>query len=155
MMENPRSDISLGAACSIIGVTLLMQTYTESASAFLLPGDISPYFTPKVFLFAWIAVSLGILVKGVIGLRTASHPPVTRNWIAIVGCFAAAIIATALMKSLGFLMVAPLAVSVSVWLLGYRNHVLNLVVSVGVPIGLYLMLVQLAGLPLPRAFWQG
>lgn len=154
-MENPRSDISLGAVCGIIGIVLLMQSYTESASAFLLPGDISPYFTPKVFLFGWIAVSLGILVKGVIALRSASHEPVARNWIAIVGCFAVALIATALMKSLGFLVVAPVAMFVSVWLLGYRNHVLNLAVSLGVPIGLYLMLVQLAGLPLPRAFWQG
>jgi hypothetical protein len=154
-MENPRSDISLGAVCGIIGVALLMQSYTESASAFLLPGDISPYFTPKVFLFAWIAVSLGILVKGVMGLASTSHEPVSRNWIAIVGCFAVALIATALMKSLGFLVVAPVAMFVSVWLLGYRNHVLNLAVSLGVPIGLYLMLVQLAGLPLPRAFWQG
>lgn len=154
-MDNPRNDIVLGAVTGITGLALLVPAYQEGARAFLLPGDISPFFTPKLFLFCWIAVSIGIFAKGIVGVRTTASAPPQRNWTAILGCFVVALVATALMKPLGFLAVGPVAVFISVWLLGYRNHVLNLVVSLGVSIGLYLMLVQLAGLPLPRAFWQG
>ena len=59
------------------------------------------------------------------------------------------------MTRLGFLAVAPLAVFISVRLLGYRHHMLNVAVSLGVSVVLYVMLVRLAGLPLPRLFWQG
>lgn len=154
-MDNPRSDIALGAVSGIIGLALLVPAYREGANVFLLPGDISPFFTPKVFLFCWIAVSAGILAKGVLGLRRGTAEPETRNWMAILGCVAVALIATGLMQRLGFLVVGPVAVFASVWLLGYRNHLLNVAVSLGVSVGLYLMLVPLAGLPLPRAFWQG
>lgn len=154
-MENPRSDIALGAASGLIGLALLVPAYQEGAKVFLLPGDISPYFTPKLFLFCWIALSFGLLVKGVLALRGGTSAAPSRNWFAILGCFAVALIATGLMKPLGFLVVSPPAVFVSVLMLGYRNHLLNGVVSLAVSVGLYLMLVQIAGLPLPRAFWQG
>lgn len=154
-MDNPRSDIALGAASGIIGLALLVPAYQEGARVFLLPGDISPYLVPKFFLFAWVALSVGILAKGLLGLRAGSPGAAQRNWLAIVGCVGVALIATGLMKPLGFLVVGPPAVFVSVLLLGYRNHGLNIAVSLAVSLGLYLMLVQLAGLPLPRAFWQG
>lgn len=154
-MDNPRSDIALGAVSGIIGLALLVPTYSEGARVFLLPGDISPFFTPKLFLFAWVALSAAILVKGVIGLRHWTGDAVARNWGAIFGTFAVALVATGLMKPLGYLVVAPSAVFVSIWLLHYRNHLINLVVSVVVSALLYLMLAHLAGLTLPRAFWQG
>jgi len=49
--------------------------------------------------------------------------------------------------------VAPVAVFLTVMVLGYRNTVLNLLVSVAVSVSLYLLLVRVAGLSLPGAFW--
>ena len=153
-MDNPRTDITLGAVSGIIGVALLVPTYQEGARVFLLPGDISPYFTPKLFVFAWIALSLAILIKGAVGMRRWSGTAAEHRWFAILGTFATTLAATALMTPVGFLIVAPVAVFVSVLLLGYRNHLLNVAVAVIVSVSLYLMLGQLAGLTLPRAFWQ-
>ena len=153
-MDNPKTDIALGAVSGIIGLALLVPTYREGASVFLLPGDISPYFAPKIFVFAWIALSLAILIKGFFGLRQWSGTAGQRHWFPILGTFAVALAAAALMKPVGYLIVAPVAVFVSVWLLGYRNHLLNAAVAVIVSVGLYLMLGELAGLTLPPAFWQ-
>lgn len=154
-MDNPRSDIALGVVSGMIALALLVPSFREGAQVFLLPGDISPYFTPKLFIFCWIALSLAIFLKGVIGLRNWPGDGPRRNWAAVLGAFAVALGATALMKPLGYLVVAPVAVFISIWLLGYRNHVVNAVVSLAVSIGLYLVLAQLAGLTLPRAVWQG
>ena len=154
-MDNPRTDIAFGAVSGIIGLALLVPSYREGARVFLLPGDISPYFTPKLFVFAWIALSLAILIKGLIGLPRWSGTATQRRWFAILGTFATALAATALMKPVGYLIVAPVAVFVTVLFLGYRNHLMNAAVAILVSVGLYLMLGQLAGLTLPRAFWQG
>ncbi|MEM9476958.1 MAG: tripartite tricarboxylate transporter TctB family protein [Pseudomonadota bacterium] len=154
-MENPRSDIALGAVSGVIGLALLLPTYRESENVFLLPGDISPFFAPKIFVFAWIGLSLAIMLKGLVTLRKWSGEMEHRNWGAIIGTFVVALLATGLMKPLGYLVVAPVAVFVSVWLIGYRNNLVNLVVAVTVSALLYLMLSQIAGLTLPRAFWQG
>lgn len=154
-MENPRSDIALGAVSGLIGLALLVPTYSEGARVFLLPGDISPFFTPKLFLFCWIALSAAILVKGVMAFRRGTGEVEPRNWIGILGTVAVIFMATALMKPLGYLMVAPTAVFASVRLLGYRNYFVTAIVSVALSLGLYLMLAHLAGLSLPRAFWQG
>ena len=153
-MDNPRYDIVLGAVSGLIGVGLLWPTYDEGARVFLLPGDISPYFAPKVFLFCWIALSAAILVKGVVALPNWSRKSYPPKWGAVFAAFAVAIAATGLMPPLGYLVVAPVGVFATVWLLGYSNHVVNAVVSVAVSVGLYLMLSRLAGLSLPGAFWQ-
>lgn len=153
-MDHPRFDIGLGAVSAAVGLGLLVPSYREGARVFLLPGDISPYFVPKVFLFCWIALSLVLLVKGVLGLRHVSDAPPTRKWLMIFATFVVCVCATALMKPLGYLVVAPVAVFLSVLMLGYRNYLLNAVVSVAVAGGLYLLLVQVAGLSLPHPFWR-
>jgi hypothetical protein len=152
-MDNPRYDIALGAVFALIGIGLLVPSYQEGARVFLLPGDISPYFVPKVFLYSWIAVSLAILVKGIRDLPGNTHAPAAHRWGKIIAVFVACVCATALMKPLGYMVVAPVAVYLSVWMLGYRNHLLNVIVSLVVSLSLYLLLVQLAGLSLPQPFW--
>jgi hypothetical protein len=73
----------------------------------------------------------------------------------IISTFVICVFATALLKPLGYLVVAPVAVFLSVWMLGYRNYLLNGVVSLGVSVGLYLLLVRVAGLSLPASPWLG
>lgn len=154
-MANARSDVALGAVSATIAAVLLVASYQEGAKVFLIPGDISPYFVPKAFLFSWIALSLAILAKGVASLAQEGQEPLVQNWRAIGGTFAVCVVATALMPILGYLLVAPVAVVISVWFMGYRNHVLNVVIALVVSVGLYLLLSQVAGLILPKAPWQG
>jgi hypothetical protein len=132
---------------------LLGPSYQEGARVFLLPGDISPYFVPKVFLFCWIALSLCILAQGLFRLRSNNHSLPQYRWRVVFTTVLVCVCATALMKPLGYVLIAPPAVFLSVWLLGYRNHPVNGVVSLVVSLSLYLLLVQVAGLSLPRAFW--
>jgi len=154
-VDHPRFDIALGAVCALLGISLLVPSYQEGARVFLIPGDISPYFVPKVFLYSWIALSIGILVKGLVNLRRHTESTPQHKWIMIISTFVICVCATALLKPLGYLVVAPVAVFLSVWMLGYRNYLLNGLVSLGVSIGLYLLLVRVAGLSLPASPWLG
>lgn len=149
-MSTAKSDIALGAISGVIGAVLLVPSYQEAAQVFLLPGDISPYLVPKVFLFAWIAISLGIFLKGLLSLKSDQTQTIKRNWFGIILVFVVVCLATFFMKTLGYLVVAPVAMVASVYLMGYRNISLNILVALVVSIGLYLMLVNLAGLSLPR-----
>lgn len=152
-MDHPRLDIWLGAVSMLVGIALLVPSYQEGARVFLLPGDISPYFVPKVLLYCWIILSLVIFVRGITSLRHTGDRPPQQKWGLIQATFAVAIGATALMKPLGYLVVAPVAVFLCVYMLGYRNHLLNAAVSVTVSISLYLLLVRVAGLSLPGTIW--
>jgi drug/metabolite transporter (DMT)-like permease len=154
-VDHPRFDIALGAVCALLGISLLVPSYQEGARVFLIPGDISPYFVPKVFLYCWIVLSLGILAKGLVNLRRHTESPPQHKWMMIISTFVICVFATALLKPLGYLVVAPVAVFLSVWMLGYRNYLLNGVVSLGVSVGLYLLLVRVAGLSLPASPWLG
>jgi len=153
-VDNPRFDISLGAVAATIGLGLLLPSYREEARVFMLPGDISPYLVPKVFLYCWIVLSLGILIRGTLNLRTLGADRSTYRWWMIAATFLVCVCATALMKPLGYLVVAPVAVFLSVRMLGYRNYWLNGICSLVVSVSLYILLVQVAGLSLPEAFWQ-
>jgi hypothetical protein len=152
-LDHPRFDIWLGAVSALIGIALLVPSYQEGARVFLLPGDISPYFVPKVFLYCWIALSLSVLLKGLVSLRSNHNATPQHQWKMVLAAFIVCVCATALMHRLGYLVVAPVAVFLTVMVLGYRNTVLNLLVSVAVSVSLYLLLVRVAGLSLPGAFW--
>jgi len=153
-VDNPRFDISLGAVSACVGFGLLIPSYREEARVFMLPGDISPYLVPKVFLYCWIVLSLGILIKGVIKLRADNVDRSRYRWSKIAFTFAICLCATALMKPLGYVVVAPVAVFLSIQMMGYGNHWLNGIVSLVTSVSLYILLVQVASLSLPEAFWH-
>ena len=152
-MADAKSDVALGAISVLVGGALLVPTLQEASQVFMLPGDISPYLVPKAFLFMWVGLSAAILVKGLFALKQSGAISESRNWVAILGILVVISTATFLMSSLGYLTVAPVAVFICIILLGYRKHLINLVISVAVTFGLYFTLVQLAGLSLPRIPW--
>ena len=152
-MADARTDVALGAISVLAGGAMLLPTFKEASQVFMLPGDISPYLVPKAFLFIWVGLSAIILLKGLLALKQSGASTEGKNWIAILGILAVVSAATYLMSSLGYLTVAPVAVFICILLLGYRKHLINLIVSVTVTFGLYFTLVQLAGLSLPRIPW--
>lgn len=140
-------DILLGSICLLIGVVLLVSTRWQSAAVFVLPGDAPPFLVPQIILVLWIALSLGIIVSG---LTRASQGELDNpHWGSIFAAAAVIIAAIALLKSLGFLIVAPVAVVLITRILGMRTWWLNILVAlVGVG-ALYLLLDKAARLPLP------
>lgn len=140
------TDTLLGAVGLTASVVFLITSYRLSESVFLLPGDAPPFLVPQLFLYILLVISTAILIGGV--LRGGVQVDL-QNWMAIFGCIVIIMLATALMRPLGFLVVTPLAVWLSVFMLGYRSHLLNLSVSVGVVSALYLLLARFAQMPLP------
>lgn len=146
MMRLLNIDTILGAVLLVIGSVLLVSSYQQNAAVFVLPGDAPPFLVPQLFLYFWMGLSLVMCAGGIARGGTAFEP---QNWPAIVAAAAVIILATALMRPLGYLAVAPIAVFVVCLLLGYRRHLVSALVSIGVVGVLYGLLVGLARLPLP------
>lgn len=140
------TDTLLGAAGLAASVFFLITSYRQGASVFLLPGDAPPFLVPQLFLYICSVISTVILIGGVLRGGMQVDP---QSWIAIAVCIVVIVSATALMRPLGYLVVAPVAVWLTVFMLGYRRHLINLAVSVGGVGLLYLLLARFAQMPLP------
>lgn len=141
------SDTLLGAALVLIGVGLLWSSYQQNAVAFVFPGDAPPFLVPQLFLYLWIGVSLLVFMSG---LRRGGLAVPRQRWGAIALSFVVVVAAAALMRPVGYLVVAPVAVFATILCLGYRRHWINATVAVGVSGTLYILLTYVAGLPLPK-----
>lgn len=140
------TDTLLGGAGVIIAAFLLVSSYRQSESVFVLPGDAPPFIVPQLFLYLMIGFSAAIFLTG---LRSGGVQIGEKNWFNIALTVSVIVAAAAFLKPLGYLAVAPVAVVLVVFLLGYRNHLVNLIVGVGFGALLYVMLVNLAKMPLP------
>lgn len=141
------TDTLLGAAGVLLGLFLLVTSYQLSESVFVLPGDAPPLLVPQIFLYLCIAVSLAILVGGVLRGGNALAP---QRWGHILGVTIVVCAATFFMKSLGYLVVAPVAMVLTCLFLDYRNHIVNVVVAVVVSVAIYMLLTGFANMPLPK-----
>ena len=141
------TDTILGAAGGLVATVLLVSSYRQSESVFILPGDAPPFLVPQLFLYFTIALSAVIFL---LGLRSGGVDIGAKHWRNIALTVAVIAAAAALMKSLGYLAVAPVAVFATVYLLGFRRHLLNLIVAVGFVVLLYFMLTVFAKMPLPK-----
>lgn len=142
-------DILLGAVCLVIGLFLLASTYRQSAAVFVLPGDAPPFLVPQVILVLWTALSAGIILAGLIRRVPKVGELANPRWGAIFAAAAVIGAAIALLKPLGFLVVAPVAAVLVTRILGMRNWWLNIVVALVGVASLYLLLDKAARLPLP------
>lgn len=141
------TDTILGAAGGLIATVLLISSYRQSESVFILPGDAPPFLVPQLFLYFTIALSAVIFL---LGLRSGGLEIGPKHWRNIAVTIAVIVAAAALMKPLGYLAVAPVAVFATVYLLGFRRHLVNLAVSAGFVALLYGMLTVFAKMPLPK-----
>lgn len=141
------TDTVLGAAVGAGSLWLLLSSYRLSALAFVLPGDAPPFLVPQMFLYMGLALSAAIFAHGLIkgGVDFGAQ-----NWPAILGVAVALTAATILLPRIGYLIVTPIAVFAICLLLGFRNHLLNALVALGVPLALYVMLTGFANMPLPK-----
>ena len=147
MQKLVNTDTVLGAAVGVASLWLLRSSFKLSELAFVLPGDAPPFLVPQMFLYMALALAAAIFVGG---LLKGGVDFGRQNWWAIIGVAVVLTIAVLLMPRIGYLIVAPVAVFVICILLGYRNHLLNGIVALGVPVALYAMLTGFANMPLPK-----
>lgn len=147
MNRRLNGDAILGVVSGLTGGVLLVSCFWQADGAFALPGDIPPFLVPQVFLTMWVALSLAILVSG---LRNPPVAAANREWAAIGTIAVLLIAATILLRPLGFMVVAPVAVFLTCRLLGFRRHLLNALASLLGSGTLYLLLTRVSALPLPR-----
>lgn len=141
------TDTLLGAAGVLLGLILLVTSYRLNESVFVLPGDAPPLLVPQMVLYLCVAVSLAILIAGLVrGGRNVDG----QRWWHILGMAVVVCGATFLMNSLGYLVVAPVAVILTCLVLDYRNHFVNAAVAVFVTGAIYLLLTRFAHMPLPK-----
>ncbi len=146
MTRSKNSDIILGGSFLVIGVVLLILSYLEAETVFVLPGDAPPFLVPKIYLYLWIAISIVILGGGLFG-QGAPLPKVNLRRLFYVTAGVA--VSAALMAVLGFLIAGALSVCVTTWLLGYRKPVVVALTGIGSVVSIWLLLSIFADLPLP------
>ncbi|MDB6179503.1 hypothetical protein PAF17_18655 [Paracoccus sp. Z330] len=145
MKQLVNSDTLLGGFFGLVALILLRSSY-HSSDVFLLPGDAPPFLVAQLALYAVLALSLAILIKGV--LRGGVAPGDIR-WRPTFLMMALLLMTTVLFKMAGYLLIVPLAVAGCCLILGYRKPVPLVGLSVAVPVATYLLLVKFASLPLP------
>ena len=141
------TDTLLGGLCVIIATFLLVSSYRQSENVFVLASDAPPFIVPQLFLYLMIGFSAALCLSG---LRLGGETVGPKDWMRIALTAAVIVAAAALLKTIGYLAVAPVAVIFVVFLLGYKNHLLNIGVAVGFVAFLYLVLVNFAKMPLPK-----
>jgi hypothetical protein len=140
------TDSILGTVFIVLGSVLLYLSVGAEKTAFFLPGDISPYLVPQVYLYLWIAISVIILVNGVLG---AGKPLPAVHKTRLVGVIAALVFGAVSMSYIGFLISAPITVFGICWLLGYRHFWKLSAIAIFSVLAIWLLLAKLAHMPLP------
>lgn len=140
------SDTLLGGFFALAAVILLRNSYHSSSNVFLLPGDAPPFLVAQLALYAALALSLAILIKGI--LRGGVQIGETR-WGPACLMVLLLVVTVLLFQAAGYLLIVPLAVLLCCLILGYRKPVPLIGLALGVPVATYLLLVKFAALPLP------
>ena len=140
------TDTLLGGVGLAASFVLLISSYRQGATVFLLPGDAPPFLVPQLFLYVAALLSSAILLGGLRKGGVALEPT---RWGAIAFGFLVVVAAVTLMKPVGYLIVVPVAVFLTILNLQYRNHLVNGTVSLGFVAALYFVLVNFAQMPLP------
>ena len=146
------ADIMLGLMGILFGVSFLVYSYWESASAFYIEGDVPPFLVPQLFLYILICLSVVLctmgFVKNIPSLEYIHGGKVLLS-IAVVA------IAIGMMASVGYLICAPLCFVAIAYILNYQNKKAIILSAIGVSFSLYILLVKVAKMPLPIIPWLG
>lgn len=147
MKKLVNTDTVLGLTVGAASLWLLLSSHRLSALAFVLPGDAPPFLVPQMFLYMGLALAAAILAGGLIKGGVAFG---AQDWWAMLAIAIVLTAAVCLLPRIGYLIVAPVAVFVICRLLGYRNHLVNGLVALGVPVALHAALSGFANMPLPK-----
>lgn len=139
------SDTLLGGFFALAAVILLRNSYHSSSNVSCC-RDAPPFLVAQLALYAALALSLAILIKGI--LRGGVQIGETR-WGPACLMVLLLVVTVLLFQAAGYLLIVPLAVLLCCLILGYRRPVPLIGLALGVPVATYLLLVKFAALPLP------
>lgn len=154
-MIRPNSNQVLGVIFALLAAGYLAMAY--QIPDFPLPRPVDSDLFPKVLGFMLLGLSLLLFLEkpeqAVVVDEDASHPPEPNGWLrpwSRVSITAVAIaIYALLLNPLGFVLASVVLASGLTWYYGYRNHAVNLAVSLGIVLGLYLTMTRVLDVYLP------
>lgn len=148
-----RLEMTIAASLLLMGIGLLAMTFQPAFNVPTFGGDVGPAFAPRGYLIAWIGLSLVVLLQAARGVDTplAEHGDIARL------CTVVAIgVATGIaMLWVGFVIAAVPGFFAFTYALGYRRIGVLVVLSLAVPLAIWLLFTFGFELLLPRSPWFG
>lgn len=140
-----------GAALFFLAALLFASSFSSDYAVEALFGDVSTVFVPRLFLIAWMAFAALVFARGFTGPDIEGLPEVAWRRLGLVASVG---VLTGLgMLTIGFLLSTVPGFFAFVWLYGYRRPVPLLLISLFLPLAIWLIFVQVFQLPLPQSPW--
>ncbi|MGQ7846247.1 tripartite tricarboxylate transporter TctB family protein [Granulosicoccus sp. 3-233] len=146
MKKINNADTYLGGISLLLGVIFLVISYKESATVFVLQGDAPPFLVPQIYLFLWIAISVALLLGGLLGKGTPIPTVDKKRLVSVIGCVA---IGAVLMKYIGFVFAGAISVIGTCILLAYRKIWIVFLTGILSGVLVWALLSGFADMPLP------
>ena len=140
-----------GAALFALAALLFASSFSSDYAVEALFGDVSTVFVPRLFLIAWMALAALVFQRGFAGPEIEGLPEVAWRRLGLVASVG---VLTGLgMLTIGFLLSTIPGLFAFVWFYGYRKPVPLALVSLLLPLTVWLIFVEVFQLPLPQSPW--
>ncbi len=143
-----RADSIYGLVFFVAAAALFAHTYSDLYDTGPLFGDVSTVFVPRILLGLIAALSVALMVKGLLDRSGERLAPI--NWRRLFLTFAAACLTTAGLWYLGFLIAMPFGVFLTGLAIGYPNRLILAAASIASTGVVWLMLGYVARVSLPE-----
>ena len=140
-----------GAALFTLAALLFASTFASDYAVEAMFGDVSTVFVPRLFLAAWMVFAAFVFVSGFTKPEIKGLPEVA--WPRLAAVAGVAVVTGVGMLQVGFLLSTIPGFFAFTWLYGYRRPVPLVVVSILLPLAIWLLFVEVFQLPLPQSSW--
>ncbi len=145
--------MTLAASLLLMGIGLLAMTLQPAFDVPTFGGDVGPAFAPRGYLVAWIGLSLVVLIQAA---RTKGTPLASYGDISRLCAVVAIGVATGIaMLWVGFVIAAVPGFFAFTYALGYRRIGMLAILSLSLPLTIWLLFTFGFELLLPRSPWFG
>ena len=140
-----------GAALFTLAALLFASTFAGDYAVEAMFGDVSTVFVPRLFLAAWMVFAAFLFASGFTRPEIKGLPEVA--WRRLAAVAGVAVITGVGMLQAGFLLSTVPGFFAFTWFYGYRKPLPLAIVSVLLPLAIWLLFVEVFQLPLPQSPW--
>jgi len=142
---------NIAAALALIAFSVWYALLAHALPVRSLPNTPGPSFFPLLIIACVFALSLALLLKGLLGLRgDRERPAEPTTWRQPLLALAGFAVYLAVLPYAGFIVASVAFFAALMWLYGARHRELTAIAALGVPIALYLLFRYGFQIVLPR-----
>lgn len=146
-------DITIAGGLLLAGMGLFVMTFSPSFDVPTFGGDVGPAFAPRGYLLVWIALAAITLVQALRSQSEPSEDPGNLPRLIITAAIGA--VTGFAMLHIGFVLAAIPGFFAFCYALGYRRLAVLAIISIGVPLAIWVLFTFGFELLLPRSPWFG